>query len=565
MQTDIEISRASQPRPIAAIAERLGIPADAVLPYGRFIAKIDRPFVEAVGARATATSKGASKGKLILVTAINPTAAGEGKTTTTVGLADALVHVGKKAAVAMREPSLGPCFGVKGGAAGGGFSQVTPMEQINLHFTGDFHAITSANNLLAALIDNHIHHGNALNIDPRRVSWTRSIDMNDRALRDVVIGLGGAANGYPRQTKFEITVASEVMAVFCLARDLDDLQARLRRMVVALDRDRRPVTADQLQAVGAMTVLLRDALMPNLVQTLEGTPAFVHGGPFANIAHGCNSVVATNLALGLADYVVTEAGFGADLGAEKFFDIKCRQAGLEPAATVIVATVRALKMHGGLAKAELGAENLDALRLGMANLGRHIANVRKFGVPAVVAVNAFASDTEAEFRLLREVCERDFGTRAVLCRHWAEGGKGAVELAETVVAMTQDGGTRFKPLYEADMPIVDKMRTLAREIYGAAEITVSSRARSAIKTIEDMGFGDLPICVAKTQYSFSADPTALGAPSGHIVPVVDARLSAGAGFVVLTCGDIMTLPGLPLEPAAHRIRLDADGNVVGLF
>ena len=557
--TDIEIARASEPKPIAAVAARLGIPADVLLPYGRTVAKIDTPFVEAVAA------DGKGKGKLILVTAVNPTPAGEGKTTTTVGLADALGHIGRKAAVAMREPSLGPCFGVKGGAAGGGYAQVTPMEQINLHFTGDFHAITAANNLLAAMIDNHIYHGNALGIDPRRVSWTRSVDMNDRALRDVVIGLGGVANGYPRQTRFEITVASEVMAVFCLARDLADLQARLKRMVVALDRDRRPVTADQLQAVGAMTVLLRDALMPNLVQTLEGTPAFIHGGPFANIAHGCNSVIATNLALGLADYVVTEAGFGADLGAEKFFDIKCRQAGLEPAAAVIVATVRALKMHGGVAKAHLGAENLDALRGGMANLGRHIVNLKKFGVPPVVAINAFTTDTAAELQLVQDVCAGQFGTRAVLCRHWAEGGKGAVELAEAGVAMADAGTARFRPLYGTDLPVADKMRTLAREIYGAADITVTAKACAAIKAIEDAGYGDLPICVAKTQYSFSADPTALGAPSGHIVPVVDAKLSAGAGFIVLTCGDIMTLPGLPPQPAAHRIGLDADGHVTGLF
>ncbi len=563
MRTDIEIARAAKPKPIGAVAASLGIPADALIPYGRIVAKVDTPFVASVAARTRAP--GAAKGKLILVTAINPTAAGEGKTTTTVGLADALGHLGHKAAVTMREPSLGPCFGVKGGAAGGGFSQVVPMEQINLHFTGDFHAITSANNLLAALIDNHIYHGNALNIDPRRVSWTRSVDMNDRALRDVVVGLGGVANGYPRQTKFEITVASEVMAVFCLARDLDDLQARLSRMVVALDRDRKPVTAAQLKAVGAMTVLLQDALMPNLVQTLEGTPAFIHGGPFANIAHGCNSVIATELALGLADYVVTEAGFGADLGAEKFFDIKCRQAGLEPAAAVIVATVRALKMHGGVGKKDLGAENLDALRAGMANLGRHIANLKKFGVPPVVAINAFTSDTEAEFGLIQEVCEREFGTRAVLCRHWAEGGRGAVALAEAVVAMAGTGEARFKPLYETGLPIAEKMRTLAREIYGAADITLEGKALTAIKAIEAMGFGDLPICVAKTQYSFSADPAALGAPSGHVVPIVDAKLSAGAGFVVLTCGDIMTLPGLPIEPSAHKIGLDADGHVVGLF
>jgi len=558
MPTDIEIARATTPEPIATVAQRIGIPADALLGYGRNIAKVDTAFVE--GAR-----KSGRKGKLILVTAINPTAAGEGKTTTTVGLSDALRQIGKKSAVAMREPSLGPCFGVKGGAAGGGYSQVIPMEQINLHFTGDFHAITSANNLLAALIDNHIYHGNKLDIDPRRVTWARAIDMNDRALRDIVVALGGVANGYPRQTKFDITVASEIMAVFCLARDLEDLQARLNKMIVGLDRERKPVTAEALQAVGAMTVLLRDALMPNLVQTLEGTPAFIHGGPFANIAHGCNSVIATNLALDLADYVVTEAGFGADLGAEKFFDIKCRQAELEPSAAVIVATVRALKMHGGVAKADLGKEDLGALRKGMANLGRHIENVKKFGVPPIVAINAFTSDTDAEFQLIQDMCKAEFGTEAVLCTHWANGGKGAVELAEKVVALAEGGTADYKPLYELEMPIIDKMRLVAKEIYRAKDIAIEAKAKTAIKTFEQLGYGNLPICVAKTQYSFTADAKELGAPEGHILPIMDARLSAGAGFVVLTCGDIMTLPGLPVEPSAHKIRLDANREIEGLF
>ena len=558
MTTDLAIARAKTPEPIAAVAARIGIPETALLPYGRAIAKIDAGFVAEAAA-------GNTSGKLVLVTAINPTPAGEGKTTTTIGLADALRHIGKRAAVAMREPSLGPCFGVKGGAAGGGHAQVIPMEQINLHFTGDFHAITSANNLLAALIDNHIYHGNALDLDPRRMTWARAVDMNDRALRDVVVALGGVANGYPRQTRFDITVASEIMAVFCLAKDMDDLQARLARMVVGLDRGRRPVTAAQLQAVGAMAVLLKDALMPNLVQTLEGTPAFVHGGPFANIAHGCNSVIATDLALDLADYVVTEAGFGADLGAEKFFDIKCRQAGLAPAAAVIVATVRALKMHGGVAKADLAAENLEALRAGTANLGRHIENVRKFGIQPIVAINAFTSDTPAEFELIAQTCRDAFGTEAVLCTHWADGGRGATALAEKVVASAEGGANAFRPLYEVDLPLVDKMRVVAREIYRAADVSIGPKAAAAIRTFEELGFGNLPICFAKTQYSFSADPKALGAPSGHILPVVDARLSAGAGFVVLTCGDIMTLPGLPADPAAHRIGLDADGLIDGLF
>ena len=558
MPTDIEIARAASPEPIAAVAERLDIPADALIPYGRGIAKIDTKFVENAG-------KSGKKGKLILVTAINPTAAGEGKTTTTVGLSDALRQIGKKSALAMREPSLGPCFGVKGGAAGGGYSQVIPMEQINLHFTGDFHAITAANNLLAALIDNHIYHGNKLGLDARRISWARAVDMNDRSLRDIVIALGGPANGFPRQTKFDISVASEIMAVFCLAKNIADLQERLSKMIVGLTSEKKPVTAADLQSVGSMTVLLQDALMPNLVQTLEGTPALIHGGPFANIAHGCNSVIATNLALDLADYVVTEAGFGADLGAEKFFDIKCRQAGLHPEAAVIVATVRALKMHGGVDKKELGKENLEALKKGMANLGRHIENVKKFGVPPIVAINAFTSDTDAEFDLIKKSCSEEFGCEAVLCKHWADGGKGAVELAEKVVAITDKGESHYKPLYELDMKIADKMRKVATEIYRAKDISIEAKARTAIKGFEDLGYGNLPICVAKTQYSFSADAKALGAPTDHILPIVDARLSAGAGFVVLTCGDIMTLPGLPAEPSAHKIGLDANGMIDGLF
>lgn len=558
MPTDIEIARAKTPEPMAAVAARIDIPEDALLPYGKTIAKIDSNFVQKAGASG-------KKGKLILVTAISPTPAGEGKTTTTVGLADALRQIGKKSATALREPALGPCFGVKGGAAGGGHAQVIPMEQINLHFTGDFHAISSANNLLAALIDNHIYHGNPLDIDERRISWARSVDMNDRALRNIVCSLGGVANGFPREARFDILVASEVMAVFCLSKDFADLQERLKKMVVGQTRGKEFVTAEQLQAVGSMTVLLQDAFAPNLVQTLEGTPAFIHGGPFANIAHGCNSVVATNLALSLADYVVTEAGFGADLGAEKFFDIKARQAGLNPEAVVIVATVRALKMHGGVAKDKLGEENLEALRKGMANLGRHIENVKKFGVKPIVGINAFVSDTQAEFDLIKKTCQEEFGTDAVLCKHWAEGGKGATELAEKVVAIVESGESHYKPLYDTNLSITDKMKTVAKEIYRAKDIAVESKAKTAIKSFEDAGYGHLPICVAKTQYSFSADAKALGAPSDHIVPIVDARLSAGAGFVVLLCGDIMTLPGLSANPAAHKIGLGKDGEIVGLF
>ena len=558
MPADIEIARAAKPEPITDIAARIDIPADALIPYGKGIAKVDTHFVEGKAGKG-------KKGKLILVTAISPTPAGEGKTTTTVGLADALRQIGKKSATALREPALGPCFGVKGGAAGGGYAQVVPMEQINLHFTGDFHAISSANNLLAALIDNHIYHGNALDIDERRITWARSVDMNDRALRDVVTSLGGVANGFPRQGRFDILVASEIMAVFCLAKDSKDLQARLKKMVVGQTRGKEFVTAEQLQAVGSMSVLLQDAFAPNLVQTLEGTPAFIHGGPFANIAHGCNSVVATNLALDLADYVVTEAGFGADLGAEKFFDIKARQAGLNPEAVVIVATVRALKMHGGVAKDKLGEENLEALKKGMANLARHIENVKKFGVKPVVGINAFVSDTDAEFDLIKKTCREEFDTDAVLCKHWAEGGKGATELAEKIVEIVDGGQSHYKPLYEDDMSITDKMKTVAKEIYRAKDIAIENKAKTAIKGFEDAGYGKLPICVAKTQYSFSADAKALGAPSDHVVPIVDARLSAGAGFVVLLCGDIMTLPGLSSSPSAHKIGLDDNGEIVGLF
>lgn len=558
MPSDIEIARAATLEPIAAIAKRAGIPDDALEPYGRHIGKVSIPFL------AEQRKKGRD-GKLILVTAINPTAAGEGKTTTTVGLGDGLRHIGKRSMIALREPSLGPCFGMKGGAAGGGYAQVVPMEQINLHFTGDFHAITSAHNLLSAMIDNHIYWGNELGMDSRRVTWRRVLDMNDRALRQIVSSLGGVANGYPREAGFDITVASEVMAIFCLSQNLEELQERLSRMVIGQAGDKRAVTAADLQAAGAMTVLLKDALQPNLVQTLEGTPAFVHGGPFANIAHGCNSVMATRAALSLADYVVTEAGFGADLGAEKFFDIKCRMAGLSPSAAVIVATARALKMHGGAKKTDLGKEDLDALRRGLANLGRHVANIRKFGVPPIVAINHFTSDTEAEHKLIAEYCKKEFDVAAVQCRHWADGGKGTAELAEKVVAIAESGKAQFKPLYPTEMKLADKMRHIAREIYGAADIAIDSKAASRLAEIEGMGFGHLPICVAKTQYSFSADATLLGAPSGHVVPVREVRLSAGAGFVVMICGDIMTMPGLPKRPSAERIGLNADGAIDGLF
>jgi formate--tetrahydrofolate ligase len=557
MPTDIDIARAATPKPIAAIAEAIGIPQDALVPYGRSIAKVDAGFIRSLAGRP--------RGKLVLVTAINPTPAGEGKTTTTIGLGDALNRIGKRAVIALREPSLGPCFGQKGGATGGGRAQVLPMEQINLHFTGDFHAITSANNLLAAMLDNHVYWGNSLGLDPRRMVWRRCMDMNDRALRSIVHGLGGPRNGFLREDGFDITVASEVMAVFCLATDMADLERRLGNMIVGETYAREPVTARDLKADGAMAVLLRDAFQPNLVQTIEGSPALIHGGPFANIAHGCNSVVATQAALALGEYVVTEAGFGADLGAEKFLDIKCRQAGLAPDAAVVVATVRALKMHGGVTKDDLGRENLEALRAGIANLARHVENIRKFGIEPVVALNHFVSDTEAEHNLVIAVCRNELGVDAVTCRHWADGAAGAEALAHKVVAVVEKDGSDFAPLYPDDLPLADKLRAIAWEIYRADDIEVSASASKALEQYEAMGFGHLPVCVAKTQYSFSADPALRGAPSGFTLPVRDVRLSAGAGFVVAICGDIMTMPGLPKSPAAERIRLDDDGQIEGLF
>jgi formate--tetrahydrofolate ligase len=557
MPTDIEIARAATLQPIAAIAEKAGIPQDALNPYGKFIAKVDTSAIPDFAARPD--------GKLILVTAISPTPAGEGKTTTTVGLGDGLARIGKRSMIALREPSLGPSFGMKGGAAGGGHAQIVPMEQINLHFTGDFHAITSAHNLLAALLDNHIYWGNGLDFDTRHVAWRRVMDMNDRALRSIVSSLGGAGNGFPREDGFDITVASEVMAIFCLASDMADLEARLGRIVVGRSRDKRPITAADLKATGAMSVLLSDAIMPNLVQTLEGTPAFVHGGPFANIAHGCNSVIATRAALKLADYVVTEAGFGADLGAEKFFDIKCREAGLKPAVAVVVATVRALKMHGGVAKDALGQENLKALEAGLSNLARHVVNIRKFGVPPIVAINHFTGDSAAEHELIHHFCRNHLGVETVICRHWAEGGAGAEELARKVAALADEEEADFAPLYPDDMPLWDKLETIAREIYGAAGLVADIKVRARFAELEASGYGALPICVAKTQFSFSADPTLRGAPSGHRVPVREVRLSAGAGFVVAICGDIMTMPGLPRAPAAERIHIDGAGRIEGLF
>ena len=553
MLTDIEISRAATLQPIGAIAASAGIPPEAVEPYGHFKAKID----------LAALLVPSRQGKLILVTAINPTPAGEGKSTTSVGLADALNRTGRKTMLALREPSLGPCFGTKGGATGGGYAQVVPMEDINLHFTGDFHAITSAHNLLAAMIDNHVHWGNALDIDVRRIVWRRVMDMNDRALRDIAQSLGGPANGFPRESGFDITVASEVMAILCLASDLHDLEARLGRIVVAYTRGKQPVTARDLKADGAMAVLLAQAIKPNLVQTLEGTPAFVHGGPFANIAHGCNSVIATRAALGLADYVVTEAGFGADLGAEKFFDIKCRQAGLKPAAAVIVATVRALKMNGGVAKPDLGAPDYEAVRRGGVNLARHIENVRSFGVGVVVAINRFDGDTAEEIAVIHEIAAAQ-GCEAVLCSHWADGGAGAVELAEKVAALA-DAPSQFAPLYADDLSLFDKINTVATRIYRAEEAVAEPSVLAQLARFEAAGFGHLPVCMAKTQYSFSTDPAKLGAPTGHVVPVREVRLSAGAGFVVAICGEIMTMPGLPRVPAAEGIRFGAGGEIEGLF
>jgi len=554
--SDIEIARAARKLPIAEVAARLGIPADSLIPFGHDKAKVAAGFIAGLAERP--------RGRLVLVTAINPTPAGEGKTTTTVGLGDGLARIGKRAAVCIREASLGPNFGMKGGAAGGGLAQVVPMEEMNLHFTGDFHAITAAHNLLAAMIDNHIYWGNALAIDDRRIVWRRVLDMNDRALRDVVVSLGGVANGSPRQTGFDITVASEVMACLCLAADLADLQRRLGDMIVAWRRDRSPVFARDLKADGAMTVLLKDALQPNLVQTLENTPAFVHGGPFANIAHGCNSVIATDTALRLADIVVTEAGFGADLGAEKFFDIKCRKAGLAPDVAVIVATVRALKMNGGVAKDALGAENVAAVMAGAVNLARHIENVRGFGVPVVVAINHFAGDTEAEVAAVSEAA-RAAGAEAFLCRHWAEGSAGIEPLARRVAELAESGAAEFAPLYPDAMRLWDKIETVATRIYRAGQVTADKRVRDQLREWEAAGYGHLPVCMAKTQYSFSADPSLRGAPEGHTLPVREVRLSAGAGFVVAICGEIMTMPGLPRVPAAETIRLDSEGLVEGLF
>ena len=556
MNPDLEIARAAKLKPIAEIAARLNIPDDALEPYGRHKAKIGFDFIN-----STKTRK---DGALVLVTGISPTPAGEGKTTTTVGLGDALNRIGKRAAICLREPSLGPSFGMKGGAAGGGHAQVVPMDQINLHFTGDFHAITSANNLLAAMIDNHVYWSNALGIDPRRISWRRCLDMNDRALRAIVGSLGGVANGFPREDGFDITVASEVMAVFCLAKDMADLQTRLGKMIIGQRRDGTNVTAADLKADGAMSVLLRDALAPNLVQTLEGSPAFVHGGPFANIAHGCNSVMATQLALKLSDVVVTEAGFGADLGAVKFMDIKCRQAGLTPSCAVIVATVRALKMHGGIARNALGPENVEAVRKGLPNLIRHVENLGKFGLPVVVAVNHFTSDTAAEFAVIKDGMAA-LGVEAISCTHWADGSAGTEALAHAVMNRIESGTAAFKPIYGLDLKLADKIRAIAQTIYRATDIAIPDAVARRLKAFEDAGFGDVPVCIAKTQYSFTSDPTVMGAPTGHVIPVREVRLSAGAGFVVAICGDIMTMPGLPRVPAAEAIHLRADGEIEGLF
>ena len=556
-KSDIDIAQAAKMRPILDIArEKLGIPPENLEPYGHYKAKVSMSFIKSLKSRPN--------GKLILVSAITPTPAGEGKTTTTVGLTDALNHIGKKAMLCLREPSLGPCFGVKGGAAGGGYAQVVPMEDINLHFTGDLHAIGTANNLLAALIDNHIYWGNALGIDPRRIAWRRAIDMNDRSLRSIVSSLGGVANGFPREDGFDITVASEVMAIFCLASDLDDLKKRLSNIVVGYTRERKPVRAGELKAHGPMVALLKDALSPNLVQTLEGTPAFIHGGPFANIAHGCNSVLATTTALKLCDYVVTEAGFGADLGGEKFLDIKCRKTGLAPDCAVLVATIRALKMHGGVKKEDLKTENLKALEAGMANLARHVENIQKFGIPPVISINRFSADTDAEMALVREHAKK-LGVVALMADHWAEGGKGAVDVAREVVKVVDAGKGKLKLLYPDDMPLIEKIRTIAKEIYRAKDIAADKPVRDQLAQFEQMGYGNLPVCIAKTQYSFSTTADLKGAPADHIIPVREVRLSAGAEFVVAICGEIMTMPGLPRVPAANSIDLGADGRITGLF
>jgi len=556
VKSDIEIARASTMKPVVEVASKLGIPEDAVLNYGKFKGKISLDFINTLNSKPD--------GKLILVTAMTPTPAGEGKTTTTVGLGDGLNAIGKKAIICLREPSLGPCFGMKGGAAGGGFAQVVPMEDINLHFTGDFHAIGAAHNLLSALIDNHIYWGNELGIDVRRITWKRVLDMNDRSLREIVSSLGGPGNGYPRETGFYITVASEVMAILCLANDLEDLERRLSNIVIGYTRDKKAITAKQLEAHGAMTVLLKDAMMPNLVQTLENNPAFVHGGPFANIAHGCNTVLATKTALKLGDFVVTEAGFGADLGAEKFFNIKCRKSGLAPSAAVVVATVRALKMHGGVSKENLNQENLEALKNGLENLGRHLRNLGQFGVPAIVAVNQFTGDSEAEFNEIKEYCGK-LGVKAILCSHWSTGSKGSTDLAKEVVALTDDKTTQFRTLYENSMTLWDKTSLIAKSMYGASEIIADKAIREQFKNLQESGYGEFPICMAKTQYSFSTDPNLKGAPSGHAVPIKEVRLAAGAEFIVVVAGEIMTMPGLPKVPSANSIMLDSKSNITGLF
>src|SRR3954463_20574 len=556
MKTDVQIAQEAKMKPISEIAGSLGIAEHELEPYGRYKAKVSLDVLKRLEDKPD--------GKLILVTAINPTPAGEGKTTMNVGLSMGLNKIGKKTITALREPSLGPVFGVKGGAAGGGYAQVVPMEDINLHFTGDFHAITSAHNLLSALVDNHIYWGNALGIDSRRVTWRRVMDMNDRALREIVCSLGGVANGYPREAGFDITVASEVMAIFCLAKDLDDLKTRLGNIIVAYTRDRKPIRAKDLKANGAMTALLKEAIAPNLVQTLEGTPAFIHGGPFANIAHGCNSVVATTTGLKLADYVVTEAGFGADLGMEKFLDIKCRKAGLKPDCVVVVATIRALKMHGGVKKEDLKKEDLKALEAGMANLQRHIENVKKFGLPAVVSINRFSADTGAEIALVKEKCKA-LGVEALMADHWAMGGEGAADVAKAVVKICDEGKANLKLLYPDEMPLFEKIRTIAKELYRADDAIAEKSVKDQLKTWEDMGFGNLPVCIAKTQYSFSTNPDAKGAPTGFSIPVREVRLSAGAEFIVAICGEIMTMPGLPKVPSADSIDVNEQGKIVGLF
>jgi len=554
--TDIEIARCANKKSIFEIGEKVGVPRESLIPFGYDKAKLSAEFLKDLGNK--------EPGNLILVTAINPTPAGEGKTTTTVGLGDALNKIGKKTMMCLREPSLGPCFGIKGGAAGGGYAQVVPMEEINLHFTGDFHAITSAHNLLSAMLDNHIYWGNELGIDSRRVSWKRVLDMNDRALREVVCSLGGVKNGYPRSAGFDISVASEIMAILCLSKDMDDLRSKLRKIVVGYRTDMTPVTCGDLKADGAMAVLLQQAILPNLVQTLENNPVLIHGGPFANIAHGCNSIIATNAALRMADYVVTEAGFGADLGAEKFMDIKCRKAGLKPGAVVIVATIRALKMNGGVQKSDLSKENVDALRNGFCNLNRHIENMRNFGVPVVVAINHFVTDTDEEVNTVKSLTEKT-GSKAIVCKHWAHGSAGAEDLAHEVVNVISAGKANFAPLYPDDMSLQDKIRVVAQKIYRASDVSMDAQIVSQLEMWEKAGYRNLPVCMAKTQYSFSADPEKLGAPEGHVLPVREVRLSAGAGFIVVVCGALMTMPGLPKVPSAEHITINNDGFIEGLF